>query len=303
MALKLGYNVSNFALELGGKTAGYLSSFQAPSYEVEEISQGLGPDWVAKKMHGNPKIGEATASFNISQTGYLLDWVASVWRKDCMEMDAAVMLADQNYEIKRRIDMMRCLISGVEFPALDAKDGKKHLEITVKFKPEELKYTAGGGKLQGTLGTKAKNWLVSNWKITIPGIKSEYVTKVELPKLTPKIAEEAHGAFRLPTRHYASIEISSMKVEISSAGFEDAKNMAVKVIQDGVISESEYFDILIDMYDQSMKNVLGTFTCIGCGLKKFDWAAKLEGGKEGMALSTLEFMVEEFNFDVKHKTE
>lgn len=303
MALKLGYNVSNFVLELGGKTAGYLSSFQAPSYEVEEITQGLGPDWVAKKMHGNPKIGEATAVFNISQTGYLLDWVASVWNKDCQEMDAAVTLADQNYEAKRRIDMMRCLISGIEFPALDAKDGKKHLEITTKFKPEELKYTPTNGKLQSSLGTKAKNWLVSNWKITIPGLKTEHVTKITLPKLNPKIAEEHHGAFRLPTRHYASIDISELQVEISSAGFEDMKNLAVKVIQDGKIDESEYTDIIIDMYDQSMTKVLGTFTCIGCGLKKFDWSAKLEGGKEGMALSTGTWMVEEFRFSLAHKTD
>lgn len=301
MALKAGYNVSNFALELGGKTAGYLSSFQPPSYEVEEIAQGLGADWVTKKMHGAAKIGECTASMNISQAGELLDWVASVWRKQCIEMEAAIMLADQDYNVRRRIDMMGCVISGLEFPALDAKDGKKSLEITTKFKPESIKYTPGGGKLQAVLGQKAKNWLTSNWKVTIPGIPGEYVTKVELPKLTPKIAEEAHGGFRLPNRHYAAIDISSMKIEISSAGFDPAKDLAIKVIQDGVISEAEYFDILVDVYDQSLKTVLGTFTCIGCGLKKFDWSGKLEGGKEGMAGSTLEFMVEEFNFEVKHK--
>jgi len=302
MALKLGYNVSNFVLELAGETRGYLSSFSPPSMEVDEITQGLGPDWVTKKMHGGLKLGEATAVFNISETNTLLDWVASVWRKQCLEQDAAVMLADQNYEIKRRIDMMGCVISGVEFPAFDAKEGKKPVDVTVKFKPSDLKYGAGGGKLQAQLGMKAKNWLTCNWKIQIPGIKSEYVMKVEPSKITPKTALEHHGAFRLPTQHYASIDIGELKIEISSAGFDDAKNMAVKVLQDGEIKESEYFPIILDMYDQSMKRVLGTFTFIGCGLKKFEWSSKLEGGKEGMASSTLAFMVEEFDFSLAEKS-
>ena len=35
------YAVSNFHIEVDGKSAGYLSSFQAPSYEVEDVSQCL----------------------------------------------------------------------------------------------------------------------------------------------------------------------------------------------------------------------------------------------------------------------
>jgi len=301
MALKLGHAVSNFALELGGKTAGYLSSFQAPSYEADVVEQGLGPDWVSKKMIGGAKISEATATFNIGSCQHLLDWVASVWQKNCQEMDAAVMLADQNYKVKRRIDMMGCLISGIEFPAFDAKDGKKHLEVTCKWKPERITYAkAGGETLQSELSKKAKNWMVNNFMVTIPGIDCQYVTKFEPSKLTPKIADEAHGAFRLPTRHYAAIDISSIKVEFAGPAFDQVKDMAVKVIQDGIIKEEEYLDITVDMYDQSMKNVLGTFTFIGCGMKKFDWSPKLEGGKEGMATCTAEWVVEEFNFVGKH---
>ena len=41
MALNAGYNVTNFMFECNGKSAGYLSSFTAPTYEVEEIKQAL----------------------------------------------------------------------------------------------------------------------------------------------------------------------------------------------------------------------------------------------------------------------
>jgi len=303
MSIKTGhYAVSNFNIEIDGASGGYLSSFQPPSYEIEDVSQSLGPDYVTKKMMGAPKIGEATAVFNISQAGPLLAWVETVWTKQCVEKDTTVRLADHDYNIKRGIDMGACVINKLEFPELKASDGKKHFEITAGWQPQNIKYVAGGGKAQGNMGSKAKAWMVNNYEVhSVFGLKTEWITSIGLPKITPKIAKESHGKFRLPLLNYASIEFASIKMEISSAGYKPAEDLAVRILQDGNCEEAEFQDIIIDMKDQSLKKVLGTFTLIGCGLKKFDWSAKLEGGKEGLALCTLEFMVEDFRFAVGHK--
>lgn len=296
------YAVSNFHIEVDGQSGGYLSSFQAPSYEVEDVSQSLGPDYVTKKMMGAPKIGEATAVFNISQAGSLLAWVETVWNKQCVEKDTLVQLADQNYSIKRGINMNACVITGIEFPELKASDGKKHFEVTAKWQAQNIKYIAGGGKVQGVMGQKAKAWMVNNFEVhPVFGLKTEWITSIGLPKVTPKIAKESHGKFRLPLLNYASIEFATIKIELGAAAYKTAEDLAVRIIQDGHCEEAEFQDILIDMKDQSLKTVLGTFTLVGCGLKKFDWAPKLEGGKEGLATCTLEFMVEDFRYKVDHK--
>jgi hypothetical protein len=303
MSIKTGhYAVSNFHIEIDGQSGGYLSSFQAPSYEIEDVSQALGPDYITKKMMGAPKIGEATAVFNISQAGALLAWVETVWNKQCVEKDTTVRIADQDYNIKRGIDMGACVINKLEFPELKASDGKKHFEITAGWQAQNLSYVAGGGKAQGQMGSKAKAWMVNNYEVQpVFGLKTQWITSMGLPKITPKISKESHGKFRLPLLNYASIEFATVKMEISSAGYAEAENLAKRILQDGNCEESEFQDILIDMKDQSLKKTLGTFTLIGCGLKKFDWAPKLEGGKEGLALCTLEFMVEDFRFAVQHK--
>ena len=303
MSIKAGhYAVSNFHIEVDGASGGYLSSFQAPSYEIEDVSQSLGPDYVTKKMMGAPKIGEATAVFNISQAGALLAWVETVWNKQCVEKDTTVRLADQDYNIKRGIDMGACVITGIEWPELKASDGKKHFEVTAKWQAQNLKYVAGGGKAQGSMGTKAKAWMVNNYEVhPVFGLKTEWITSIGLPKITPKISKESHGKFRLPLLNYASIEFATIKIEIGAAGYKTAEDLAVRILQDGNCEEGEFQDILIDMKDQSLKKVLGTFTLVGCGLKKFDWAPKLEGGKEGLATATMEFMVEDFRYKVDHK--
>jgi hypothetical protein len=303
MSIKAGhYSVSNFHIEVDGVSGGYLASFQPPSYEVEDASQALGPDYISKKMMGAAKIGEATAEFNISQAGALLAWVETVWNKQCVEKDTTVRLANQDYKIMRGIDMGACVITGIELPELKASDSKKIFNVTAKWQAQNLKYVGGGGQAQGVMGSKAKSWFVNNFEVApVFGLKTDFITSIGLPKLTPKIAKESHGKFRLPLLNYAAIEFSSIKIQLGAAAYKTAEDLAVRIIQDGNCEESEFQDIMITMKDQSLKKDLGTFTLIGCGLKKFDFSDKLEGGKEGLATCTLEFLVEDFRFAVTHK--
>jgi hypothetical protein len=302
MSIKAGhYAVSNFHIELDGKSGGYLSSFDAPTYEVEEIAQALGPDYATKKIHGNAKIGEATCSFNISQAGELLAWVETVWNKQCVEKDTVVRLCDQDYNVKRGIDMNACVITSIKLPTFKASE-KKHLEVEAKWQAQNIQYVAGGGKASSQLGTKAKNWLVSNFNVhPVFGLKTEWVISMDMPAITPKIAKESHGKFRLPLLNYASIEFGKVKMELGAAAAKTAEDIAVRILKDGHASEEEFQDIIVDALDQTLGKTLGTFTIIGAGLSKYVWAPKLEGGKEGLAISTLEFMVEDFRFTVAHK--
>jgi hypothetical protein len=298
MALTTGYNISNVFLEIDGKPGGSLSSFTPPTYEVEEIKQALGPGGETKIMTGNPKIGRGTATFPISEAGALFDWVASALRKNSVEANLAVILADQNYQVKRRVDYAGCMITSVEFTALDVRDGKKPLEVTFTFESEIMKFAKGSGKVQPTLAKKAKIWLASNFEATIPGIDAKFVTGIELPKFTAKIAEENVGMHRLPTRHYASWEVEGLKVGFSSQGFDAAQELAVKVIQDGVLTDEEFTDIRVNIRDQTMTTVLGTFTAKFCAPRKFTWSVDAKGA-DTMAGPSIDFVVEELAFERK----
>ena len=288
-----GSDVAGITVLTVGTNSGVLTRFHAPSYEAQDGQQ--------KKMMGAPKIGEATAVFNISQAGALLGWVETVWNKNVATAGATVLLADQDYNVKRGIDMSACVITGIEFPELKASDGKKHFEVTAKWQAQNLKYVGGGGRV-APLGKPAEEeMLPENFAVTMPGFKDEWIVSIGLPKITPKIAKESHGKAARQAPVYDTAELGALTIEIAPDGIQAASELAVRILQDGNCEEGEFMDILIDMKDQSLKKTLGTFTLIGCGLKKFNWAPKLEGGKEGLATATMEFMVEDFRFKVDHK--
>lgn len=162
---------------------------------------------------------------------------------------------------------------------LKASDGKKHFEVTakwqahgipgkpaaaggrkwgIKWQPQKLKFSSGGGKAQGVMGQKAKAWMVNNFEVhpvfglktewitsiglpkitpkiakeshgrfaapdpkSVSGLKTEWITSIGLPKITPKIAKESHGKFRLPLLNY-----TNMKMEIGAAGYKTEESMS-----------------------------------------------------------------------------
>jgi hypothetical protein len=291
MAKTPGYAASHFCIEIDGKVAGFLSSFLAPSMEVERITQGIAPDGFVTQSFGNPKIGPATLSFALSQSPALLDWIASLLRKDVKERDVVVLLADQSYQIKRRIEMRHCLITEVRFSAFDAKDGKAPVTATVTFQPTGIQYALGNGKLSATASTKAKAWLASNFRMSVVGLDSKYVTRIELPTMTAVLARDVVGSTRVPTGSYASVALSDLKATYAGPGFDAAQQLAAKVLADGVIEESEYMTITIDVLDPAMKT-LGTIAGTYCAPRKFGWASELRAGQEHAPEAVLEFAVE-----------
>lgn len=292
---------SHFHLDVNNASAGYLSSFQVPTYESEETNLGLGPDYEYNKTIGAPKIGDATAVFNVSQAVPLLDWIASLWKKDCQLATTAIHLADQDYNIVRSVEMYDCLCTAIEFPELKASDGKRSLDVTAKWKPTDINFKRGGGKVHSQLGMRAKAWMASNFDVhNCFGLNNRFVTSCGLPKISAKTASEGFGASRLPIPMYSSIEFSTIKLEIGRGGYQEAEALAIKAIKNGAYEKIED-DIIIDMLDQTMKKTLGTFTLLGCTPKKFEWAPKLEGGKDTAAVCSLEFLVQDFRFEIKHK--
>lgn len=303
MALDKGYNTTNFVVTLNGVAGGYLTSFSPPSYEADAIKMALGPDGVSRQQVGKPKLGDFKWVFNISEAGPMWDLMDAVIKKNCQEFEAYVGLADQNYKVKRGIAMQRCLIKELSFSALDAKNGKGLFEATMTGICEELKYEGAADVIKANMSNKAKSWMTAHFHpVGIGGgIKPESITKIDLCKYTAKIGEEHVGMFRLPTRHYAAWDVAGLKTEISSTGFDAAKDLCVKVLHDGEITEGDFVDWSVNIMAHNNKTQVGEVVFIQTAPQKFTWAPELKGGQDTMATSTIDWLCEQQFWNIMHK--
>jgi hypothetical protein len=300
-AVNKGYSAGIFGFEVGGKTGSYVTSFQIPSLEAEQVDAGLSADFMTSKMLSNMKLGEASWTQTISEMNAAYDWAASLWRKSVLEQDAAIVIANSNYEVQRRVDFYGCLVTGVEWKPFKASDGKTQFEMTCKFKPTTMKFVPGDkSKLQGTKGDKAKAWMTANFRVDIPGLDATSFTSAELPKVEVKQAEEYYGHQRYPERIYSSVSFGDAKFEVAHRGQQVLTDLAIRILQDGHCDESEERDGTVTALDQSLKRELGTFTLKGMGLKKLE-LPKLEGNKEANVFSTCHWYVQDFEAQFTHK--
>ena len=116
-----GYTNSNWALEVGGSSApSYVTSFQIPSLEGEQVDAGLSADFMTSKMLGNMKLGEASWTQTISEMNDSYEWAASLWRKSVIEKDAAIMIAKMALQSWITVARMMKVKAGFRSPE-DAK--------------------------------------------------------------------------------------------------------------------------------------------------------------------------------------
>ncbi len=201
--------------------------------------------------------------------------------------------------MRRAIEMSGCLIKEIGLGKLSAGDGKKLYEISITFEMEKCTFLKGDDKvIQGTLGTKNKNWLCSNFEpVGMPGgIQGESVIDIEAGKMTAKIGKEHVGMFRYGTKHYTSWEVAGLKTTHLPIAYDAALAYVNKVLADGAITDEEYMPWSVDIKDQTMKNVLGTINYTGTAPQKFTWSPQLKGGGDTMSNFSIDWLLQTLRF-------
>lgn len=296
MALvKKGISGANFYAMINGQNGGYLESMTLPTLEAEKISLALGPDGVTKQALGRMKLGDIKVVVGVSEANAMWELIDAVMKKNCKEFEAVLGVADHNYKSIREVELSTCLIKEVAPDELTASDGKALFKVTVTFVAQEVKYSDGSGSvIKGNLSGKQKGWQKSYFDpIGVPGgIPAQSITKISLAKHTAKIVEEHLGMFRHPTKNYAAYGIEGLKTDISATGYEAARDLAIKIMHDGYVEESEFVDWSVNIKDPSHTRTVGEVAFIQTAPHKFTPNAETKGGEDKAMNSTLEWLIE-----------
>jgi len=293
MAINKGsYAASKLALEIDGKFAGYLKSCDPGTFELEKVEHASGAYLEKRKSGGGMKYGPQSATFAISESLILANWSMSLGRKKCVTADGAFLMADHNFVATRRRDFREAYITECKFPSLDASAAKQAFMFDVKWQATSFQDSKASGVIAAEQSKTQKTWLSANYRLMNMPFETKFVSKIDLPTITGKLATESYGESRQIEHHYASQDCSDTVIHCSGGLMRDQVLPYIqKVIMDGKLTDGEYFDCQVDLLDPSLTKTLGSVILKGMGLYKYT-EQKLEAGQEKASSFELHFTTE-----------
>ena len=176
-----------FALELEGSVVGSLRGYSGgfPFGEVRLARIGTGPVDKAIAGVGFEDIRlEAGAAMDAS----IWSWIGAMLSGSPTSKSGAILMMDGDYSLTHRLEFRDAYISEVTFPQFDGAS-KDAAFLTIGIAPErtEFKVASGAGI---PAGGRQKRWLASNFRLSIPGLPSETVSRVDAFTVRQVFTEE-----------------------------------------------------------------------------------------------------------------
>lgn len=263
MAVNRG-SAAAFALEIDGKFAGLLSSFDGgdPCADVVETTHaGSATD----KHITNAHYADLVATTPVAD-GALAAWVSAFLEGKALQHDGAVILLDLNRTQLRRLEWKRGAILAVAFPALEAS-GKGAGLLTITIRPEVVREVGGGGQVAGLPQVRTTAWTVGNFALTMTGIDCSRVVRIEPLVVTQTYLAPTSG--REGTQP-GPVHVSDLVVTVAEAGASDFARWSEDFIVAGNNSKSHEKDATVRYLAANLRDQVASLSVMSTGVFRID---------------------------------
>jgi phage tail-like protein len=286
-----GYSSGNYAIEIEGKFAGYVRKCDVGKMKGEVTTNNLGPTLRQKKQVTKMTWDKITLEVGVSHSGALLEWMQETFKNNHVRKNGAIVFYDHNFNAMRRADFTDAHLCEIGLPTFDAK-GKDSLYFNLSLQPETVRFSNGGGKPSPIIGTKQKLHQNTNFRISIPGVDSKHVSKIECPKYTLKVVEHAVGEHLESQYEPAAVEVGDLKLTLSAHEYQKLYDDALKFLALGERSEEAEKSIILEILGPNGKDPTIEMTFENCGYKELQASDVLTSNEEKVASSIVTFYTE-----------
>lgn len=169
--------VGRIELTLGETAAGFISSAVGGNATSDVVNEKVGPDFLSRKHLAGVKYEDIAITAGPGMGKEFYNWIKDSFSGQPLSLSGSIAGADANSKLFTKTDFSNALITEVGFPALDAAS-KDSAKMTIKFQPEFTRLQAATGALAPQPPVHAK-WLVSNFRLTINGMNTNFVTSID----------------------------------------------------------------------------------------------------------------------------
>ena len=177
-----GFTAAHFAVELNGTHAGFPLSVSGGEAFADVVEEA--PVDVTVPKHLGPRRYEPIViEFGTTMSAAWYDAIEKMLDGRSSAFDGAIVMLDQNYQVRQRLEWTAALITEVGFPKADAA-AKTTARIRLVLQPQTTSLTAGSGTLSVGIGGKQKQALASNFRFAVSGLESACARAGEVSGIT-----------------------------------------------------------------------------------------------------------------------
>jgi hypothetical protein len=209
-----GYAASSFQLSLDGVLVGLLKSVDGGAISADVV-QEKSLEGAPKKHIAGVRYEDFTVQFLPGTHKLVHTWIAdTLGQGSRRERSGDIKSADPLGNVKMVTTFENAVLTEIGFPALDASS-KNAGHLTLKFAPELTTVERGRGKIEAKANTKAKKWLVSNFRFELGNLPTKRVTKIDAFTIKQTVVTDEIG--EAPSKDPGELAIPNLKVTLSEA--------------------------------------------------------------------------------------
>ncbi len=282
-ALERSYVGGSHRLEIGGADVGVVKvvSLGGPFAEAVE-SRGTDAQGqpLASKHPGPRRYADIVVDISGGISKPLAGWIAGTLAGASPRIDGAIHALDANGQSVSRTVFTQALLAGVQTPVCDAasKD-PQYFRLTIIPSTQETGPPGPVGKQAAAKGTQA---LSSNCRLTIPGVDTSKVSKIDTFAIKQTVTDSA------------SSDAQGQPITQKSGGLLDLANFRAEFAEVSVKSWMDWFADLvingnhanektakIEWLDPTLKSALATVDLGNCGVIRLQPASAPDNSAMG----------------------
>jgi T4-like virus tail tube protein gp19 len=210
------FAAGNVAVEIEGVRAKVREAAGGAAY-ADVISEALGADHVVRKHIGPPKYEPISLTVGADMPRALATWVSDTLSLKFATKNGAILGLDYNMKEQSRRTFANALLTDVVFPELDASS-KDAAYITLKMSPENTRVGTPSGAAVAVSATPApKNIMASMFRLSIDGLETSHVTKIEAMDVKMKVGSDSLGVVREVTKAPGNLETPDLVFYVSES--------------------------------------------------------------------------------------
>jgi hypothetical protein len=177
MVVSLASSTFRNILHIDGAVCGFVKSAESGG-GVADIIEEPPLGGLVKKRVGQPRWEDLELQVDLQLTDKVYNWIAASWRGDPQARNVLITTVDFELNVIRRREFHRTLLTETTVPALDGAS-KDAGVLTLKLAPEAARTLPGGGTVPAPQPAVVRRWLLSNFRLELPGLDCTRVTKMD----------------------------------------------------------------------------------------------------------------------------